>query len=132
MFIPRKIKRERRFLSGGQRWQNYAVAVTAAWGYIPPITGLCSPNLQFLSYEKKGTKDSLGEVSPKTPLSSGKLPKNRTRVRFLSDRLSLRNRVQSRFKQRKRKKNLRRQKRLYAGKEKNSLFLRKNRTKPQK
>ena len=31
MNIPRKIKRERRFLSGGQKWQNYAVAVTAAF-----------------------------------------------------------------------------------------------------
>ena len=33
-----------------------------------PITGLCSPNLHLLSCEKKVGKDSLGEVSPNTPL----------------------------------------------------------------
>ena len=64
-----------------------ALPHTSIWGYAPQTrrTGLCSPNPQFLSYEKKGTKDSLGEVSPKTPLLSYRLPKNRMPVRFLSD-----------------------------------------------
>ena len=35
---------------------------------------------------KNSAKDSLGEVSPKTPLLPDRLPKNRTPVRFLSDR----------------------------------------------
>ena len=35
---------------------------------------------------KNSAKDSLGEVSPKTPLLPDRLPKNRTAVRFLSDR----------------------------------------------
>ena len=34
---------------------------------------------------KNSAKDSLGEVSPKPHLLSGKVSKNRTRVRFLSD-----------------------------------------------
>ena len=81
----------------------------------PPITGLCSPNrlvyigmvgesrfCEILERQntkvryllaltvayflvKNSAKDSLGEVSPKTPLSPDRLPKNRTVVRFLSD-----------------------------------------------